>query len=371
MKKFLMLFVAVVFMFGMVMPAAADTSFYGQVWFLTFIQDTESADDGNPATPQRTDDELIWEMDEGSSRFGARFGGDVVSANVEIRPLGGSQMRHWNATWNLGGGKSLFFGQGWSPMFLPSDAKIKCGAYGEMADEVRNQYIQFKMPAGPAKIMISAVKPRTPYSVTIGAAASASGTTEYYNDADVSMPKMILSASIPVGPVTIDPFYGFASYDLEDTASQKTISVDSSALGLRVIGTFGPATVRAGYFQATNYNQFASISSPDLGPLYDGTTMWDSDYTGMHASITFKVNDMIKLQAGYGTGASERTINAVTTEYERTSTYVNAPITLAKGVTVDVFYEIDDYGDVSITGVTPDVAQGERTYTGARWILRF
>jgi hypothetical protein len=363
-----MLLVAVVFMFGMVMPAAADTSFYGQVWFLTYIQDTESADDGDPATPQRTDDELIWNMDEGSSRFGARFGGDVVSANVEIRPLGGSQMRHWNATWNLGGGKSLFFGQGWSPMFLPSDAKIKCSAYGEMADEVRNQYIQFKMPAGPAKIMISAVKPRTPVTFSN---VVVSGTTYQYTDVDVSMPKMILSASIPVGPVTIDPFYGFNNYDLEDTATQKSVSVDSSAYGVRAIAQFGPATVRFGYFEATNYSVFASISSPDIGPSYDGTTMYDSDYTGMHASVTFKVNDMIKLQAGYGTGASERTINAVTTEYERTSTYINAPITLAKGVTVDVFYEIDDYGDVSITGVTPDVAQGERTYTGARWILRF
>lgn len=82
-------------------------------------------------------------------------------------------------------------------------------AYGSMADDGRNEHIVFTMPAGPAKIMITGFKPRTTYTTTIDASASSSGTTEYYSDADVSIPKMALSANIPISLITIEPFYGF------------------------------------------------------------------------------------------------------------------------------------------------------------------
>lgn len=91
----------------------------------------------------------------------------------------------------------------------------------------------------------------------------------------------------------------------------------------------------------------------------------------MHVSLSYKVSDMIKLQAGYGSVATERTIGATTTELERTSTYVNAPITLAKGFELQVFHEMDDYGESVVTNVPNNIAQGEMTYTGARWVISF
>lgn len=150
---------------------------------------------------------------------------------------------------------------------------------------------------------------------------------------------------------------------------QSPWTLDSSAYGLRATAGFGAATVMANYFQATNFTIFSSDSF-HYGPSYDGTTMYDSDYTGMHASVSYKVNDMIKIQAGYGIATSERTIGANTFERERISTYVNVPITFAKGVTLEMFHEIDDHGEENSAG-SPGVDQGEITYTGGRWKITF
>jgi hypothetical protein len=370
MRKYFMILIGVVLMFGMVLPAAADVSFYGRVYFDHYIKNTTDAA-ATAGAQQTSDDDLIWEQDAGSSRFGANFKGEAVSANIELRRKTSSYVRHWNATWHMGGGKSLRFGQAYSPLYLPAaDAIIKSAGYGSMADNGRNEHVVFTIPAGPAKIMITGFKPQTTYTTTISAAGSTSGTTEYYTDTDVSIPKLAISAMIPTGPVTIEPFYGFNNYDLEDTGTtQKSISVSSSAYGLRATVMLGAATIRANYFQATNFKIF-SDDSFDYGPSYDGTTMYDSDYTGMHVSVAYKLSSIVALNAGYGVAASERTINAVTSERERTSTYANVALKLAKGVQLDIFHEIDDHGEEKTTG-SAGVDQGEITYTGARWVIRF
>jgi hypothetical protein len=73
---------------------------------------------------------------------------------------------------------------------------------------------------------------------------------------------------------------------------------------------------------------------------------------------------------GMVVATSERIINAMTSERERTSTYANVALKLAKGVQLDIFHEIDDHGQEKTTG-TADVDQGEITYTGARWKITF
>jgi len=368
MKKFMMLFVAVVFMFGMVMPAAADTSFYGQVWFFTAMQDVTPADDDDLTTPVISDDDLVWEQDAASSRFGARFSGDVVSANVEIRPLGGSQMRHWNATWNLGGGKSLMFGQGWAPDFIGVAAKIKAPGIGNMDGDLRIPMIAFNMPAGPAKLTIAATEVNKTTSVS---GYTATGTLEN----DVSMPKLFVKADIPVGPVSLLPFFGMKSYDIVDhetgTANETTIGIDSSAMGLNVTAKFGPATIKGTYWQATNGGLYAAYVT-SVGPRYYDNALHDSEESGMGVSVAFKANDMITLQGGYGVLTSEVDTSTTTTyEIEEDLTYVNAVINLAKGVELAVYYEMYDKGEEVETNVTPNNDRGETDYYGARWILRF
>ncbi len=78
MRKLLVLLVAAAFVVSFSMPAIAETSFYGQVRMKTYIasQDEDAGDDSD----------MNWVLDNGASRFGAKFKADDVSANVEIRP---------------------------------------------------------------------------------------------------------------------------------------------------------------------------------------------------------------------------------------------------------------------------------------------
>ncbi|MCJ7593615.1 MAG: hypothetical protein MUO52_02445, partial [Desulfobacterales bacterium] len=112
MRKLLVLLVAAAFVFTMALPAmAADKSvdLYGSVRVQTYILDADKENNGTAFD----DSDLVWSLDDGSSRFGARFKAGDIGANVEIRPRAraanstdGSQglLRQWHATWNFGSG---------------------------------------------------------------------------------------------------------------------------------------------------------------------------------------------------------------------------------------------------------------------------
>lgn len=115
MRKYFIICVSIVFLLTMALPAGADVSFYDRVYFFNYLEDITSPE-ATAGGQQTSDDNLIWELDQRSTRFGAKFKGDSVDANVENRAKASSYVRLWNATWKMGGGKSLRCGQAYSPL---------------------------------------------------------------------------------------------------------------------------------------------------------------------------------------------------------------------------------------------------------------
>src|SRR5512134_252815 len=97
-------------------PVAKELEIYGSVRTNFFIQDIERTTISKVALFD--DKDLIWDLDDGSSRFGVRFKSGKIGANVEIRPRdrqsirtramsiqGQSDLlRHWYGTYDLGFG---------------------------------------------------------------------------------------------------------------------------------------------------------------------------------------------------------------------------------------------------------------------------
>jgi hypothetical protein len=361
MRKYLMVCIAVVFMFGMVMPAAADTSFYGQVWFDMYQNDTTNA--GVNPIPDG-DSDLVWQENAANSRFGAKFKGDVVDANVEIRRNVSSYVRHWYADWKMGGGKTLRIGQNWDAAFVPAGKWTFIGGTADLAGRVRTEQVTLLMPAGPANLTIALETPAT---------ASISG----FNDTDTSLPLVFFKAGIPAGPATLTPFVGYNTYSQvtgEGTALQNSIDVDTTIFGINVKVNFGQVNVAFVGFSGTNLS--TGFFGDAYSPVYVSATktLYDSDTTGYHAAVGFKVSDMVKLQGGYGSYTTEvDTSTTSTTEKSASGYYANAVFTLAKGVEFIVAYDFKDKGDVDVTtaGTTVSTPQGDQTCIGARFKLYF
>jgi hypothetical protein len=360
MRKYLMLCIAAVCVFGMVMPAAADTSFYGQVWF-DMYQNTTTNVGVNPIPAD--DSDLTWAMNDGNSRFGARFKGDVVDANVELSRTPGT--RHWYADWKMGGGKTLRIGQTWDALFVPVGKWVFIGGTADLAGSVRVEQVTLLMPTGSANLTIALEEPT-------------SSTLTGFTEADTSLPKLVVKASFAAGPASLTPFVGYNSFSNvtgEGTAGAAEVDVDSTIFGINAKATFGQTSVGIVAFSGTNLASGGFFSAA-YAPVYVAATktLYDSDTTGYHASVVYKVSDTLQLRGGYGSYTTEMD-TAVNTKKEKTVTglYANAVFTLAKGVDLYLAYDFKDNGDEDVTtaGTTVTTPQGDQTRIGARFILAF
>jgi hypothetical protein len=84
MRRLLVLVAAVALVASFTLPALAaekEVSFYGRVWMDTFMYDKSKEWAGTGYTKSDTD--LLWNLPgNGTSRFGANFKWDSMSANI-------------------------------------------------------------------------------------------------------------------------------------------------------------------------------------------------------------------------------------------------------------------------------------------------
>jgi hypothetical protein len=349
MRKLLVLFAVVPFMFAFTTPAKADVNLSGYVAFETYMQNVDSDEPG-----YKDADDLIWDLDNICSRLTINFKQGPVGAIYELRPFSGGHVRHWFATWNFGAA-TLGIGQFWTPEFSCISSALRgCGAVGPAGDpgcSVRIPFVQVQF----GSLKIAAGKPNIP------------DANIYGDDFETSMPKLMFSYDLNVAMVGLKFFGGYQSIDDRDSATDVSKSIDSYVAGITATLGFGPATVKVYYWTAENPIEYGS-GNAGFEAVLVGNTVKDADFNSYGVDLAYKVSDTLQVTAGYLLGSSESD-QAGKWEDDSTAYHVNATFTLAKGVTLSPEYAVLDLEDKYEAGVKS--YETSTTWLGAYWKIAF
>ncbi|MBC8440448.1 MAG: hypothetical protein H8D87_12285 [Deltaproteobacteria bacterium] len=302
MKKLIVLTAALAMVATFAMSAAAaEWNFYGSARVSTFITDVKGAADNVYAQGL-----------QGNSRIGANVKvSDELSGRFEYGT--GVNVRLLYGEWNFGGGKFLV-GQTYTPLNLfysnqvfgsDTDMLDHGGVYSGRAPMLRLKFGDFQIAAvAPAAGNIDVPTIEAQYSLKLGSASLAlAGGYDAGPDLGDAAYVVALGASMNVGPVSLG-----GNIYVGDNAEQ-------------LIWTRGVGESNLGYIIIAG----------------------------------FKVNDMIKLEAGYGSAEGDAPVTGVTTDHY--SYYGQAVITIAPGV-----YVIPEVGTID---------SGNTDYFGAKWQINF
>jgi len=406
MRKLLVLLIAAAFVFTMALPAmAADekkVDLYGSVRVQTFITDTDKENNGTLFD----DSGLTWGLDDGSSRFGARFQSGDVGANVEIRPRdqnatsysgSSSTMRHWYGTWNFGPG-TLVVGQTWTPTFHPICNECMIGGggfldgYGDQGGSTRKAGLQAWFPVkgvnGMLKLALleptTRIKPDAPSVAGLPTALLLNGPiAPGYTDVDTTIPAIEASFGGAFGPLNWLVMGGYNTYDMANITTNDAQSIDSWVFGVDAGYSTGPFYVKANLYTAQNFAAFGGHAPSSVGnhgflpALYmNGAvpTVEDTSETGWFGVVGFKFSDKVSLEIGYGQRTCEQddtfTAGGPYTNKDKKSAWtVFLPVTVAKGFKIVPEIVFTDEGDLTLQNVTTD--RGNTTRYGIYWQIDF
>ena len=367
MKKLFVLFAAaglLVAFAGSVI--AADWGFYGSLRAQTFME-SDSCD----VQGTFSDDDLTWDyMSSGTSRIGAKVKAGDIGGRFEYghKPAANQVFtRLLYGTWNFGAGQ-LVIGQDYTPFFKGiSSRAFGDGTMSGYGNNYTGRVGQIKLKM--ASFQAALVAPSTT------APANDPGT-----DKDTTLPKIELRYDGKFGPVDFGAGIAYGTFDTVArnvaTETEKEYSVDS--LLYRVTAKFGtgPFTIAANIFSGTNpANYGVSTGSSGMAAdkaVYNATSdsIEDSEVLGYCGVLGFKMSDTLKFEAGYGMVNCETSVAGITTEGEETIYYVQATISLAKGMMIIPEIGKIDYGDTKVTNQV-DVKNGDTTWFGAKWQINF
>jgi hypothetical protein len=353
MRKLLILVSAVALVVAFTLPAAAEVSFYGNVRMMTFWESHDPDVAG-----QDTWSDLLWDMDIGSSRFGARFKHDSVGANVEIRPrvkatstTTGDFVRHFNGTWDFGGG-TLLVGQAWSETFSCVSSSI---CEGGLSGGRGDTYGSLRIPQVAVHIG----------SLHIAGASPTKADLVDGGRSTTSIPKIEASYGLKAGPAAIKIYGGFNSS--EEEVGTTTYDYSGMLLGANAVMGFGAAKLGINLYMANNPKLYGEVGSTAQANTITGTEVNDVDTLGFLVDFNYKLSPTMNIYAGYGQAVSELDVPG-TDENTSSYMYVGLPITLAKGVTLtpEIAITTDEHDTGAATTPAPSV-----TYYGAYWQINF
>lgn len=375
MRKLLVLSVAVALVFAVALPAMAQdrtVNIYGSARMETFIQDHDRefnlfGPGGNGLAFD--DSDLIWRMDESSSRFGARFKAGDVGGNVEIRSnFGGNIMRHWYGTWNFGPG-TLVVGQTWTPSFIPICDECMIGGggfpsgYGDTGGGgpgPRRPQIQVNFPMKMANgtLTFAALQPNT----------NTVSKAPFNVDTDTTLPRLEGKLTFATGMISGAVVLGYGTFDVVN-ALDGDQSVDSFFATANVTGSFGPfwASVAGGFGQnMADYNYAGSVLFANIL----NNSINDVDQTRAAAEVGFNMSDTLAFFVNWATLSEQRDNVLGDDEDDKSFWAVGAKITVAKGFTMTPEVVKTDEGERTTNGVKgPD--RGSRTFYGIYWQIDF
>jgi len=415
MKKIMLIALAAVLVVAFCAPAMAATkkvSFYGDIRFNTYWVKKDSDYFNNyQKMADKSDNDLMWQADFVDSRFGARFMEGPISANVEIRPTGPSTTgyRQWWGQWDFGPG-AILVGHTYTPACVTisnSQFDSETGVlYGSFMSRLRTTQIRLTVPFSMGKLVIGLLNNPAVAPDVVDSAKDAElkqvgkepNPTDYEDadayftalkayistysqivakykrnyDTDVKMPEIETCLTLKFSPVQVDLVGAYSRFKYEEVISSASETVTSYFYGARLIVPFGPFSFKALYIAGQNLGNYEDLSTGTLNYTkmrWDVSTdkSEDSDYSDYGATLGFKANDMVSLEAGYFYQKTERYQKE---EDPNAHYYLMAAITPVKGFTIYPEIGVRDEKDITdSSGKTRD--QGKRKYFGAYWKISF
>ncbi|UCE34892.1 MAG: hypothetical protein JSV40_02975 [Deltaproteobacteria bacterium] len=247
--------------------------------------------------------------------------------------------------------------------------KRGCGAAGPLdpACSARIPFAQLQFGG----LKIAAGKPATGRVVDASGswAAGPPQAQTFSTTIEQTLPKLMASYNLNVANVGLKLFGGYNTYEEKVTATQQSYDIDSMVYGLTASAGFGPLTVKAMIWGGENTVEYGA-GAPAFAAYFNSTTnqIEDSSILVYGLDLAYKVSDMVSVAAGYQTGESESDRTG-TWEDETDTYFLNATITLAKGVTLTPEYAVVDLGDKIQNGVKSE--ETETTWIGVYWQINF
>lgn len=379
----------VLLVLGLASPVmAADWYFYGSIrnHLGYYSQDenfsggvTRGLDETIAATDTSDDAGTVLNL-SAQSRFGAKaVASDQLYGVMELG-LGTANttyLRLLYGSWNFGPGK-LIVGKNYTPAtFL---------GYSSMDGDVG--------ASGDANLLVSGLPfiSRQPlielqlgtFELALiqhnsGAGWDAIGVLPPYSDPDFNIPRIEAAYVFRTPVVAIRPVAAFQTYDVTLDATGEDKSVTSYMGGLGVSLTLGPAYIKAtgAYYQnPMNYGninfvvestyQYASIDFTNPTDLEDATMITGTFVVGA------KITPMLGVEGGFVYTKAERdNVNAAGETGEETGYlyYLQAPLKLAKGVTIIPEIGYLDRGDNEVGPLSADL--GTQSYFDVNFRIDF
>ena len=361
MKKIFVILSAIMFAAVFAIPASAsegavDWDFYGSVRMQTF----SSYQDKNASASGFDDRYTQWELNTVS-----RIGGTVHSGDIGGRFEYGHydhdskvKLRKLYGTWDFGAGK-LLVGKDHTPIHFVlnsvydnDDAMKSFGAF-----YVYNPMIQVKIDG----FKLALVSPHTGDPDNIPSGIS--------SDYDTIFPKVEASYTLAMDTSSVKFFGGWNAFEIVDP-DNKEYDVTSYIYGVAGVVNSGPVTLKGIIWGGQNVGLYGLTGKPeaDCTPDYENNDIRDNNGYGGAVSIGVKINDIIGVEAGYGyITFKDDTVDKDNND-EAWAAYLQAPITLAQGVTI-----VPEIGhrDYETDGTSNDKNEGQENYFGAKWQINF
>ncbi len=362
MKKSFFILSAIMLSIAFAVPAGAtDWDFYGSVRMETF----NIHQDKNANTSDYDDRDTTWRLNS-VSRVGATVKEGNVGGCFEYGHGSTVSLRRLYGTWDFGAGE-LLVGKDYTPIFFisnqtyPNDFGLSY--FGGLFS--RNPMIQVKVDG----FKLALVSPKTgdPTNMVKGKDITDPDYTPRV-DYDTIIPKVEASYTLAMDTFSVRLFGGWNAFEVI-AANNREYDITCYLYGVAGVVNAGPVTLKAMVWNGQNVDLYG-LTVPldvDFTPEYkkDGDKIRDNNGYGGIASISFKINDAIGVEAGYGYISAKDDV-AGAHDDEAWAAYLQAPITLAQGVTL-----VPEIGhcDYETDGVDND--QGHKNYFGAKWQINF
>ncbi len=355
MKKIIVAVAALALMAGS--AYAAEWNFYGEAKVWTGWSNVDTVDDKNDAGPAF--DTQYGENLYTDSKIGANVKvSDELSARFEYQLDGGNvRLEHLYGAWNFGSG-TLTVGHtdtpinvGYSNQLVPDDGEeLGLGGFGEF-DNGQNAEIMLTFGG----FSIAVINPEKDAWDIFD--VNDADDFSYDTQAVIPMIAACYKATFDMGEFQVAGAYN--TFEINDDED-----IDAYGIGLGAQLNFGAMGMFATFVWGENIANLGAGTAS----AYNGTAIYllgevyDCESIGGTIGMTFAVNDMLALEAGYGYIHDEIDDHGVEDTNMAQSYYLQAAITLAPGVTVTPEVGMIDHRENDET---------ETVYFGAAWAIAF
>ncbi|MDL1967491.1 MAG: hypothetical protein LWW97_02820 [Deltaproteobacteria bacterium] len=383
MKKIFVILSAIMLAIAFAVPVSAvDWDFYGSVRMQTFSVDQ----DENASATGFDDEDSRWGLNT-VSRIGATVQhGDIggrfeYGMNDNDNNADDVVLRRLYGTWNFGSGE-LLIGKEFTPLHFvtnqvyDNDYGLRgFGGFFTFRPMIQVKIDGFKLALitpGTGRPDNTDADAQDTEIITASAGGDTSVTyqdnTKTMSDYDTTFPKVEVSYTLTMDTFSLKVFGGWNAYEVVDV-NDKEYDVTSYMYGVAGVVNTGPVTLKAMIWNGQNVGLYGLTTDPeaDCTPNYIAAVdnIKDNDGYGGIVSIGVKCSDVVCAELGCGYISFEDDVDNAEDD-EVLAIYLQAPITLAQGVTVVPEIGRYDYKD---DGTGAD--QGDETYFGAKWQIAF